>query len=399
MAGPINWLSQVASVTKFGVLSIPQRKGSVAAAAVGTAAVVAVMVAVLSIAVGFKKAITASGAPDAAIVLRSGADNEMVSGLSRDQTRIIADAPGIGRTPEGPRASAELFVIINLPKRSTRTDANVPLRGVERGAFHVRDNLKIVSGRAFEWGKDEAIVGIGAAREFAGLEVGKPMKVGRYEWPIVGMFSAGGGSSESEIWTDATVLQGAYNRGESFQSVYTKLDSPGSFQKFKDTLTTDPRLNVKVLKQSEYYEEQSTAVTMLITTLGVLISALMAIGAIFGALNTMYSAVASRTREIATLRALGFGRGAVIVSVMLESLVLALVAGAIGGTAAYFAFNGFQAATMNWATFSMLTFSFAVTPALLFLGVILATGIGLVGGLFPAIRAARLPIASALREI
>lgn len=399
MAGPINWFSQVISVTKFGLLSIPQRSGSVAATIIGVAGVVTVLVGVLSIAAGFRHAMAASGSPDAAIVLRSGADSEMVSGLAREHTRVIADAPGIARTPEGPLSSAELFVIINLPKRSTGTDANVPLRGVEPAAFQVRDKLKLEQGRKFEWGKNEVVVGVGAAREFAGLEVGGKVRVGRYEWPVVGIFSAGGGSAESEIWTDATVLQGAYHRGDSFQSVYAKLTSTSAFQPFKDALTTDPRLNVKVVRQTEYYAELSTAVTKLITTLGVLIATLMAVGAVFGALNTMYSSVSARTREIATLRALGFGSGAVVVSVMIESLVLALVGGVAGAGLAYFAFNGFQTATMNWQSFSQVTFAFVVTPELLVQGIVWATLIGLLGGLLPALRAARLPIAAALREL
>jgi len=399
MAGPVNWFSQVASVTQFGLLSIPQRRGSVAAAVFGVAGVVAVLVGVLSIAAGFRSAMTASGSPDAAIVLRSGADSEMVSGLLRESTRVIADAPGVAHATNGPLSSAELFVIINLSKRTTGTDANVPLRGVERAAFQVRDKLKIEQGRAFEWGKNEVIVGIGAAREFAGLQVGGKLRVGRYEWPVTGVFSAGGGSAESEIWTDATVLQAAYKRGDSFQSVYARLSSPEAFTRFKDALTTDPRLSVKVLRQTEFYAEQSTAVTKLITTLGVLIALLMAIGAVFGALNTMYSAVSARTREIATLRALGFGRGAVVVSVMMESLVLALVGGAAGASLAYFAFNGFQSATMNWQSFSQITFALVVTPGLLVQGIVWATLIGLFGGLFPALRAARLPIAAALREL
>ena len=399
MAGPINWIAQVGSVTKFGLLSIPQRRGSVSAAVIGIAGVVAVLVGVLSIAVGFRKTMNASGSPDAAIVLRSGADSEMVSGFQRENTRVIADAPGLAVSDKGPLASAELFVIINLPKKSTGTDANVPLRGVEDQAFKVRDTFKIVQGRRFEPGKNEVIVGIGAARQFAGLEVGNHIKVGRYEWPVVGTFSAGGGTAESEIWTDATVLQGAFHRGDSFQSVYTKLASPTAFQQFKDALTTDPRLNVKVLLQTDYYAEQSTAVTKLITTLGFLIAGLMAIGAVFGALNTMYSAVSTRTREIATLRALGFGSGAVVVSVMIESLALAILGGALGATLAYLAFNGFQTATMNFQSFSQVTFAFQVTPQLLIQGILWATIIGLIGGLFPALRAARMPIAAALREL
>ncbi len=399
MAGPINWISQISSITKFGLLSIPQRRGSVAAAMLGIAGVVAVLVGVLSIATGFRKVMESSASPDSVIVLRSGADSEMVSGFLRQDTRLIADAPGLARLANGPAASAELFVVINLPKRDTGTDANVPMRGVERAAFEVRDKVKIVSGRSFEWGKNEIIAGAGAAREFAGLNVGGHMKIGTMDWPVVGIFTAGGGAAESEIWTDATVLQAAYKRGDSFQSVRGRLVSPSSFNQFKDALTSNPQLNVKVQRESEFYEEQSTAMTRLITTLGVLIAVLMAIGAIFGALNTMYSSVSARTREIATLRALGFGSGAVVVAVLLESLVLALSGGVLGALVAWFVFNGLQTTTMNFQSFSQVTFAFLVTPQLLIRGIIWATLIGIIGGLFPAVRAARLPIASALREL
>ena len=394
-----NWIAQIGSIAWFGIMSIPQRRGAVAATVIGIAGVVAVFVGVLSIAEGFYRVMTASGAPDTAIVLRSGADSEMVSGFGREETRLIADAPGIARQAGGPLASAELFVIINLPKRSTGTDANVPLRGVEGAAAEVRENLRFVEGRMFEWGKNEVVVGVGAAREFAGLEVGSQIKVGRELWSVVGVFAANGGIAESEIWTDAKVLQGAYNRGDSFQSVSARLVSSGAFQEFKDALTSNPRLNVKVLRPAEYYAEQSEMLRRLITTLGFLIAALMAVGAVFGALNTMYSAVAARTREIATLRALGFGRGAVVVALMLESLALAIFGGAIGALLSYLAFNNFRAATMNWQSFSQVTFAFAVTPQLLVQGVIWAVLIGMVGGLFPAVRAARLPIAAALREL
>ena len=399
MAGTLNWFRQVTAVTRFGLLGIPQRRGSVAAALFGIAGVVGVLVGVLSMAVGFKKAMNASASADSAIVLRNGADNEMSSGFDNEEVRVIADAPGLARNAGNSLASAELFVIINLPKRSSGTDANVPLRGVEPAAFHVRDGFKMLQGREFEWGKNEVIVGVGAAQEFAGLEVGNKLKVGRNEWPVVGIFSANGGTAESEIWTDATVLQDAYHRGKSFQSVYAKLETPAVFEKFKDSLTTDPRVSVKVQRQTEYYAEQSTMLTTLITTLGVLIAGLMAVGAIFGALNTMYNSVSARTREIATLRALGFGRGAIVGSVMLESLAIALVGGLVGAVVAYVAFNGFHTSTVNWQSFSQVTFAFAVTPPLLMQGIIWAAWIGLIGGLLPAIRAARLPIANALREL
>ena len=393
-----NWFSQIFALIQFNLRTIWQRKGSSAAALFGIAGVVAVLVGVLSIAQGFRAVMNASGKPDTALVLRSGADTEMMSGLSRDTTRIIADTEGIARSTEGALSSAELFVIINLPKRSTGTDANVPLRGVEPMAFSVRSDVDIIQGRPFEWGRNEVIVGSGAVREFEGLELGGRIPVGKKEWIVVGIFEANGGISESEIWTDASVLQPAFRRGNSFQAVYAKLETPEVFQGFKDRLTTDPRLNVKVVRQDDYYAEQSTAITGLITGLGTLIAGLMGIGAVFGALNTMYSAVSSRTREIATLRALGFGSGPVVISVMVEALVLAIVGGAIGAGLAYVAFDGFRAATMNWQSFSQVAFAFDVTPALLVQGIFYAAMIGLAGGLFPAIRAARMPVATALRE-
>jgi putative ABC transport system permease protein len=399
MAGPVNWLSQVGSITKFGLMGIPQRPASVAAAVCGIAGVVTVLVGVLSIAAGFRRVMEASGSPDSAIVLRSGSDSEMVSGIGGPQTRLIADAPGVARTADGPLSSPELFVIINLPKRSTGSDVNVPLRGVEQAAFRVRDQFKIVEGRNFEWGKDEVIAGVGAAREFGGLEIGGKMKVGSHEWPVVGIFSAGGGAAESEVWTDARVLQAAYNRGDSFQSVYARLNSPSDFEAFKDFLTTNPQLTVTVARQSDYYAEQSTSVNLLITTLGYLVAFFMAVGAVFGAFNTMYSSVSARTREIATLRALGFGSGAVVFAVMLESVVLSIVGGLAGAVIAYVAFNGFHAATINWQSFSQVTFAFAVTPQLLVQGIVLATLIGLIGGLWPALRAAWMPIAAAIRDL
>lgn len=394
----MNWLSQIISVTLFNLRTIPERKGSALAAAVGIAGVVAVLVGVLSIAEGFKAAMRVSGAEDVAIVLRSSADTEMTSGLSREEIRLVADAPGVARTADGPLASAELFVIINLPKRSTGTDANVPFRGVGKSAMAVRGDVKIIEGRNLEPGRNEVVVGAGAARAFAGLELGRKIRIGQNEWEVVGVFSGGGGAAESEIWTDAAVLQPAYHRGDSFQSVYAKLSSPAAFQQFKDALTANPQLKVKAVRQSEFLADQSTMLTTFIQKIGVGIAALMALGALFGALNTMYSAVAARTREIATLRALGFGSSPLVLSVMFESLALALIGGGVGATAAYFAFDGFKAATMNWQTFSQIAFAFSVTPKLLATAIIWAAILGLLGGLFPAIRAARLPIAMALRE-
>ena len=394
----MSYLTQLVSVAIFNLRSLPERKGAAFTAAIGIAGVVGVLVGVLAIAQGFRRAMTVSGSPDVAIVLRSGADSEMTSGLDRESTRAIRDAPGVASGANGPLTSAELFVIINLPKRSTGTDANVPLRGVEQAAFEVRGNIGMLEGRRFETGKNEVIVGAGAARAFAGLDVGKQIRVGQNVWDIVGVFTANGGIAESEIWTDTAVLQPAYNRNETFQSVYARLASADAFQEFKDALTTDPKLKVKVQRQSDFYEEQSTMVTQFITTIGVFIASLMAIGALFGALNTMYGAVAGRTREISTLRALGFGAAPVVFSVLVESVLLSIVGGLIGAAAAWLLFDGYRASTINWQTFSQVTFAFNVAPALLVQAILFATGIGLLGGLFPAIRAARLPIAAGLRE-
>lgn len=399
MTGLINWLSQIFALTVFNLRSIPERRGPILASVIGISGVVLVLVGVLSIAAGFRRAMVSTGSPESVIVLRSGSDSEMVSGLSREQTRLIADAPGLARDTEGPLSSAELFVIINLPKRSTGTDANVSFRGVGPMAAKVRGNLRMLEGRMFEPGRNEIVVGAGAAGQFAGLDLGRSLRIGQTDWNIVGIFAADGQLAESELWTDASVLQPAYHRGDTYQSVQLRLSTPGAFRELKDALTSNPRLNVKVARLSEYTAAQSTTVTQFIQGLGFFIAGLMALGAVFGALNTMYSAVAARTREIATLRALGFGSSPVVISVLLESLILALLGGALGATAAYLAFNGRQASTINWQSFSQVAFSFAVTPELLLRAITWSALIGLLGGLFPAFRAARIPIASALREV
>ena len=398
VTGLINWISQAAAVTLYNLRTIPERRGAALAAAVGIAGVVVVLVGVLSIAEGFHRAMTVSGSPAVALVLRSGSDSEMTSGLTHDNTRLIADAPGVARNAAGALASAELYVIINLPKRSTGTDANVPLRGVSPTAFEVRGNVTLRAGRRFEPGRNEVVVGAGAARQFAGLEVGRTIRVGQNDWAVVGIFAADGGVAESEIWTDAAVLQPAYHRQDTYQAVYVRLTAPEAFPAFSAALTTNPQLSVKVVRQSDYYAEQSTTLTAFIQKFGVAIAGLMALGALFGALNTMYSAVAARTREIATLRALGFGAGPVVCSVLLESLALALVGGVVGAALAYGAFDGFQTSTINWQTFSQVAFAFKVSPPLLGRAIAWAAGIGLAGGLFPAIHAARIPVAAALRE-
>jgi putative ABC transport system permease protein len=402
MRSLLRWLAQVGAVTATAVRTIPERRGASLATVFGIAGVVAVFVAVLSIGEGFRKTLRSAGSPENAMVLRSGSDSEMMSVLVGNSIEIIAQAPGVARGSvdgaEMPLSSAELFVIVDVPKRSTGTPANVPLRGVQPAAFATRPELRITAGRKFEWGKNEVLVGEGARRQFAGLEVGSKLQWGRNEWTVVGTFAAGGALWESEIWTDARVLQPAYNRGNSFQTVIARLESPDAFDRFKDALTTDPRLDVQVLRETEYYANQGRTLNAIIRYLGSTVSLLMAVGAVFGALNTMYSAVASRTREVATLRALGFGAGAVVISVLAEAMLLAAAGGTLGAFAAWAFFDGYRTSTLNWDTFSQVTFAFEVTPTLLVQGTLFALVLGLVGGLLPALRAARLPVTAALRE-
>ena len=391
-------LNRTIVITTLSLRTLRQRAGASAVAVVGVGGVVLVFVAVLSIADGFQAAMDGAGSPDTAIILRGGSDSELGSALALADTRIIKDAAGVRRADGGPVASAELFVVVDLLKRTTGTVANVPLRGVEPAAFGVRDEVRLVEGRMFRPGTNEIIVGRMATTQFLGLELGSVQRWGESEWEVVGIFEAGGTLSESEIWCDARVLQPAYRRGDTFQSVLARLESADVFDRFRTTLTADPRLDVMVEREDAYYQERSELVHALITGLGTIIAVLMGIGAVFGAVNTMYNAVAARTREIATLRAIGFSGFSVVVSVLLESALLSAVGGVLGGAIAYGAFHGYQTATYNWQTFSQVAFSLDVTPALLLQGGLYALVMGFLGGLFPAVRAARVPIVAALRQ-
>jgi putative ABC transport system permease protein len=395
----MSWFRQIVAVSLLSIRTIPQRLGSSTVAIVGIAGVVIVFVSVLSMAEGFFTALRSAGSPNRALVMRSGTDSEMTSILSGPEVELIKQAPGLLRDNQRALASGELLVLIDLPKISTGSEANVPLRGIEPETLKVRDEAKLVEGRMFRFGTNEVIAGRSASRHFAGLSLGSEVKTGQVGWTVVGFFETGGSVSETELWCDARVLQGVYRRGNSFQSVLARLTSPESFNTFKDWLTSNPQVNISVNPEIEYYTEQSTTITTLIRTIGFGIAALMGIGAIFGAVLTMYTAVATRTREIATLRALGFNTFSVLLSVLAESLGLAAVGGVLGGLLAYVAFNGFQASTMNWRTFSQVAFAFAVTPSLLVQGVAYALIMGFIGGLLPAVKAARLPISSALREL
>jgi putative ABC transport system permease protein len=392
-------MSQIFAITLLNLKTIPQRLGSSAVAIVGIAGVVIVFVSVLSMAEGLLAAMRGAGSSDRALVMRSGADDEMTSGLAGAETDVIKQAPGIRRDGQRALASAELFVVVDVPMRTSGAPANVPMRGIEPETFQVRGEAKIVEGRMLQFGTNEIVVGRAAQRQFTGLSVGSPLTSGQVTWTVVGVFETGGTVSETELWCDARVLQGAYRRGNSYQSVLALLESPQSYDEFKDWLTSNPQTNVSVRTEAEYYAAQSELLTATIRTIGFGIAALMGIGAVFGAILTMYTAVATRAREIATLRALGFNTISVLVSVLAESFALAAIGGLVGGGIAYVVFNGYQTSTLNFQTFSQVAFAFAVTPSLLVQGLIYALGMGLVGGLLPAVRAARLPIPSALREL
>jgi putative ABC transport system permease protein len=380
--------------------TIPSRLGSSAVAIIGIAGVVVVFVSVLSISAGFLAAMTGSGSTGRALVMRAGSDTEMTSGIEGAETRIIKEAPGIRRENGTALASAELYVIVDLPKKSAPdSPANVPMRGIEPAGFQVRDDVSLVEGRMFRFSTNEVIVGRAANHQFVGLNVGDTIVSGQNRWLVVGIFEADGGVAETEIWCDVHTLQSVYRRINSFSLVMAKLDTIDSFETFSEWLMKNPQVHSTIRRENEYYRSQSETMTRLIDTLGFGIATLMGIGAVFGAILTMYTAVASRTREIATLRALGFNTASVLLSVLAESLVLGGIGGLIGGTAAYLAFNGYQTSTMNFQTFSQVAFAFRVTPRLLATGLFYALSIGLIGGLLPAVRAARLPISSALREL
>ncbi|HVB38324.1 MAG TPA: ABC transporter permease [Vicinamibacterales bacterium] len=383
----------------YNLRSIRQRWTSSIVAVLGIAGAVGVFVAMLAMARGFQATLVQSGSTDNALVMRAGASSEMVSAVTLDQERIIESAPGVARKDGQPVVSPEVIVMAPFPLVSTGTDANVQVRGVSARALEVRPAVHMIAGRFLRSGLNELIVGSNAVKTYRGLELGRTVKFGGGTWTIVGVFDAGGSAFDSEVWADAAILDQVYNRPTNvYQSVTVHLTSPAAFQGFKDALTADPRMNVDVQQEREYYRKQSQSLTTLITVLGTIVGAIMGIGAVFAALNTMYSAVAERSREVATMRAIGFGPMSVIVSFMLEALVIAGIGGQLGGLAVL-PLNGFTASTLNFQTFSNIAFAFRVTPGLLTGGLLFALFMGLVGGTPPAIRAARRPVSVALREL
>jgi len=387
------------SVTRVGMSTLTQRLGSTAVIVVGIAGVVGVLVALLAMGDGLTATLQQTGSNDTAIVLRGGSGAESNSVLTRDDIDVIEQAPGIARDAQGkPIASAELVVVANVPKKSDpKTDSNVAIRGVGDEAWTVWPNVRIIQGRKFTPGMRELVVGEGAERQFAGLDVGKTLRLGGQDWTIVGVF-ASNDAHGSELWGDSKSVASAYRRGSSAESVTARLTSPKAFDKFKASLMGDPRVKVDVSTTRDYFNKQSEGLSKVIRIVGITIGVIMAIGAIFGALNTMYAAVATRAREIATLRAIGFRGTPVVVSVLLETMLLALIGGIVGAVIVWLVFNGYTASTVG-GNFSQVVFQFRVTPELLWTGIKWALAIGFIGGLFPAVRAARLPVTTALREL
>jgi putative ABC transport system permease protein len=391
-------LRQIRAVTWMNLRSIPQRFGTSSVIVVGIAGVVAVLISVLAMATGFTRTVVATGRDDRAIVLRGGSDSELASTLAREATLTIMDAPGIRKDSAGkPIASAEAVVVVDMPRKSNDSGANVTIRGIGAAGMALRPETHLVAGRMFHRGLRELIVGSGAQAQFKGLDVGSHIALRGSDWTIVGAFESNGDSHESELLADGETVLSAYRRN-LYQSVVVLLDSKDTFAAFKTSLTTNPQLSVDVLREHDYYAQQSQRMSAVLSFVAYVVGGIMAVGALFGALNTMYSAVSVRSREIATLRAIGFGASAVVLSVLIEAMLLSVIGALIGAGLSWVFFNGNVVSTLG-SNFTQVVFRLSVGPSLVVLGIVWACAIGLVGGLFPAIRAARLPVATALRAV
>ena len=383
----------------YNLRSMRARWLSAVVAVLGIAGTVAVFCAMLALARGFRATLVGSGSPQNALIRRAGSSAELDGSVALDQVKVIEDAPGIMRENGQPLVSPEAVVIAGFNLRSTHTNANVQVRGVSQETLKVRPQIKIIEGRFFQPGLAELVIGKNVESTYEGLEFGKPINFGGQTWNVVGVFDAGGSAFDSEVWADSRVLNQVYKRPENlYQSVTVRLDSPAAYNQLKDALTADPKLTVEVDRELDYYARQSQVLTTLITVLGGLVAVIMGIGAVIGALNTMYSAVSERSREIATMRAIGFAGSSIAISFVFEALNIAFIGGLLG-CLFVLPLNGYTTGTMNMQTFSHMAFAFKVTPPLLVAGIIFALLMGIVGGLPPAIRAARRPIALALREL
>jgi putative ABC transport system permease protein len=390
-------IKQIGAITVMNIRSIPQRLGTSMVIVIGIAGVVGVLVALLSMAAGFEATLRGTGNEGRVLLLRGGSTDELGSVITRDQAQVVRDAPGIARGADGqPLALAEVYLLTDVSKPGSPFPNNMVVRGTHPEVARLRPEFKIVAGRMFEPGLREVVVGKAAAAQFETLKLGGTVDVRDGPWQIVGLFETGGNVHESELWVDSEVLM-TVSRRQAYNSVMLQLEDPQGFEPLKQTLSADPRLKVSIQREPDYYASRSQALHKLINILGYTVAIIMGIGAVFGALNVMYAAVATRTVEIATLRAIGFGSLPVVVSVLIESLILAFAGGVIGAAGAFVFFNGFTVNTLNFQTFSQVAFDFAVTPQLMQQGLVWALAMGLIGGLFPAVRAARLPVVDALR--
>jgi putative ABC transport system permease protein len=390
-------LKQLFAVSLMSLSTLPQRLGSSSVIVIGIAGVVAVLVSILAMAAGFRHTVADSGRPDRVIILRGGSDAELNSNLTRADIDIIGNAPGLAKDTDGKALlSDELLTVVNIPKIDTGSDSNVTLRGVGLQVLKVRPELTIIQGRMFRPALRELIAGAGAAKQFRGLTVGSVLHLRNADWTVTGVFTSNGDVHESELLADVDTVGSAIERNSNYSSAVGLLTDAGAFDRFKDALTTDPQLKVEVEREPEYYAAQSKELTHLINIVGNTVAIIMAIGAMFGALNTMYSAVDARGLEIATLRAIGFGASPILASVMIEALALSFLGGVLGGALAWLFFNGHSVSTLGGA-FAQVVFKLTVTRTLLVEGILWACTIGVLGGLFPAVRAARLSVAEALR--
>ena len=387
--------TQVREIVLMNLKSVPQRLGASLVIVIGIAGVVGVLVAMLSMSAGLNRTLTATGDPDRAIVLRGGANGELASILERSAATLIRQDPAIARGADGlPMASSELVVVADVPRKGDGSGANVTLRGVEPAGFALRPELKLLAGRRFTPGLRELMVGKGAFTQFDGLQVGSKLKFRGSYWVVVGVFETGD-AHDSELWADLETVQSAFGRGGA-SSVLVRLAYRDALGALKARLESDPQLNVEAKTEQEFFSAQSSGLTRQIGFLTNIVAVIMAFGALFGALNTMYSAVSARTAEIGTLRALGFGNAPVVASVMAEAMALSLIGGVLGAVTAYLLFNDYSVSTLGGG-FTQVAFNFAVTPGLVVQGLVWALGIGFLGGLAPALRAARLPVTAALR--
>ena len=389
-------LLQVVAVTTINLKSIPQRVLLSLSTVVAIALVVMVLLAFLAMANGFQRTIAGSGSDDIGIVLRGGSQAEINSTVSREQVRLVEDGPGIARGGDGKAlVSPELYLVVDGIKHTTKTKANLPLRGIGEQGFALRKGITVTAGRMFNRGANEIVIGKGLAREFDGFDIGNTVAFGTTRWTVVGIFEADGSVFESEIWADLPVVQSLFNRNNFFQTVRVRLAGPATLDELKGYNDNDPRMKLDVKSEAAYFADQSSQTTDLIQKLGWPLAIAMAFGALAGALNTMYSSVAARATEIATLRAIGFGGFSAFVGTLIESLALAAIGGVIGAALTYAIFDGLSASTLG-GNFTQVVFNFRLSPTLVGEGVLLALIVGLIGGLFPALRAARMPIVAGL---